>query len=306
MPYIVWNSYEPYIIRANQYLKHMNVSSNLYKSEWLDLVFKNRNKNYGAYALRASSAGTTTRALFIAGPLFVLLFAGPMIYKRLNPVEEVMVDETRIIEIAQIAAPKEILKPKEEKIVLPKAEPVSKKIKTVALASRPEVVKDQFANIDPPTIDQLRGAAIGPVTQDGLETDIPAVSVLGKGNGTGVGNSKGADGTAAPDNNIYEGSVEVFPEFEGGMKGWEKFLRRNLRYPEMAQEIGLQGKVFISFVIEKDGSVTDVKVTRGIGGGCDEEAMRVIKKSPKWKPGRQNSQSVRVRYNMPLSFAISN
>jgi len=282
----------------------LNVSSNLYKSEWLDLVFKNRNKNYGAYALRAESAGTTTRALLIAGPVFILLFAGPMIYKRLHPVAEAPADRTVILDLAQLAPPKELQKPREEKIELPKAEPVSKKIKTVALPSRPIVVDDQLAPIDPPTIEQVKNAAIGPLTQDGLETNIASVSATGDGNGSTGGSPNGAEGTA-PDNTIYEGGVEVYPEFEGGMKGWEKFLRRNLRYPEMAQETGIQGKVFVSFVIEKDGSVTDVKVVRGIGGGCDEEAMRVIKKSPKWKPGRQNSQSVRVRYNMPLSFNIA-
>ncbi|MNR28422.1 Gram-negative bacterial tonB protein [compost metagenome] len=74
----------------------------------------------------------------------------------------------------------------------------------------------------------------------------------------------------------------------------------------MAQEEGIGGKVFLSFVVEKDGTITDVKVTRGIGYGLDEEAMRVIKKSPRWKAGMQNNLPVRVRYNMPINYTINN
>lgn len=282
----------------------LNVSSKLYKSEWLDLVFENRNKTYGAYALRAASASTTARALFIAGPIFFLLFAGPVIYKHLNPPTEIQqLDRDMPVTMVELQ-PKQLHKPKLEKIDLPKTEPTSKKLKTVALPGKPVVVDDHLAKTDPPTIDQLKNAAIGPVTADGVETNLSSVPVSGDGNGTGIGSPDG--GTAAvPDNSIYEGGVEVYPEFVGGMKAWERFLQKNLRYPEMAQEIGVQGKVFVSFVIEKDGSVSDVKLTRGIGAGCDEEALRVIKKSPKWRPGIQNAQRVRVRYNMPLSFTIT-
>lgn len=280
----------------------LNISLNLYKSEWLDVVFKNRNQDYGAYALRAGSAGTTTRALFIAGPAFIFLFAGPMLYKQLKPDPIVKPGVETVVKIADIAPPLEMIKPKEEKRALPTAAPLDKKIKTVALPSRPVVVAEPIAEIDPPTIEQLKGAAIGPVTQDGLETNIAVAPVVGNGNGTGAGSA-----TGGTDNTVYENNagLEVFPEFEGGMKAWAKFLQRNLRYPTMAQETGIQGKVFVSFVVEKDGSVSNVTLIKGIGGGCDEEALRVIKKSPKWKPGRQNNQQVRVRYQMPLSFTIS-
>ena len=99
--------------------------------------------------------------------------------------------------------------------------------------------------------------------------------------------------------------VDSYPEFPGGMAAWAKFIQKNLRYPYPAQDAGVQGKVFLSFVVEKDGTITDVKIVKGIGYGCDDEAMRVIKKSPKWKPGAQNKQTVRVRYNMPINYMLN-
>lgn len=284
----------------------LNISSNLYKTEWLDLVFKNRNKNYGAYSLRSQSSGTTARALFIAAPLFVLFFAGPMIYKHVigkNASEIVApVKDDRVININLAERP--IEKPKTpEKSEMPKTEPIKEKIKTVKPVSNPIVV-DRPVLADPPTLVEMDHAAVGPVKQSGVETSLGSIPVDGTGNGVGTGNGEGNG--IAEDTGIHNmGDIQVYPEFEGGMKAWAKFIQRNLRYPNAAQEVDAQGKVYISFVVEKDGSVSNVTVLRGIGYGCDEEAIRVISKSPKWKPGKQNDQNVRVRYNMPLSFTIN-
>lgn len=280
----------------------LNSSSNLYKSEWLDLVFKNRNKNYGAYVLRAESSGTLLRALFIAAPLFIMAFAGPMLYKHFKPEAKIEETGTTVVDVFSLPPPvKEVLPEKEEP--MPKAEPIKEKIKMVKLPSNPVVVKD--ALIDPPTVKDLENAVVGPVTQAGLETKLQSVPQAGDGNGA-IGSGTGAGEGPAVDNEIHDTSgVDVYPEFEGGMKAWAKFLQRNLNYPSMAQENGIQGKVFVSFVVEKDGSISNVTVLKGIGAGCDQEAMRVIKKSPKWNPGKQNGQNVRVRYNIPLSFMIT-
>jgi protein TonB len=99
--------------------------------------------------------------------------------------------------------------------------------------------------------------------------------------------------------------VETMPTFPGGDAARIKYLQNNLKYPTMARESGIQGKVFVTFVVEKDGSITDVKVLRGIGGGCDEEAVRVIKNMPKWKPGKQRGKPVRVQFNMPIVFKLA-
>jgi protein TonB len=98
--------------------------------------------------------------------------------------------------------------------------------------------------------------------------------------------------------------VESMPEFPGGEAALYKFLAENIKYPQMAKESGIQGRVFVTFVVERNGKVTDVRVLRGIGGGCDEEAIRVVQNMPSWTPGKQRGKSVRVQYNLPVKFTL--
>lgn len=105
--------------------------------------------------------------------------------------------------------------------------------------------------------------------------------------------------------NIMEyNGLEVLPEFKGGLQAFGAFLSRNLHYPKEARRNKIQGRVFLSFIIEKDGSLTNAKVIRGIGAGCDEEALRVINSSPKWNPGVQRGRPVRVSYTVPIFFQL--
>lgn len=99
-------------------------------------------------------------------------------------------------------------------------------------------------------------------------------------------------------------SVDVIPEFPGGMKGWGEYLQSALKYPEEAKKNKITGRVILSFIVLKNGSITDVKVLRGIGGGADEEALRVVKESPKWKPGKLKGEPVNVPYTMPIFFQL--
>lgn len=98
--------------------------------------------------------------------------------------------------------------------------------------------------------------------------------------------------------------VEEMPSFPGGDVKMMEYLAKNIKYPQMARESGIQGRVFINFVVEPDGHVSNVKVIRGIGGGCDEEAVRVVKAMPKWKAGKQRGKAVRVSYNLPVNFRL--
>lgn len=98
--------------------------------------------------------------------------------------------------------------------------------------------------------------------------------------------------------------VEDQPSFPGGDAARMKYLGKNIEYPQLARESGIQGTVFVTFVVEKDGHVTDVRILRGIGGGCDEEAVRVVKNMPNWSPGKQRGKPVRVQFNMPIRFAL--
>ena len=98
--------------------------------------------------------------------------------------------------------------------------------------------------------------------------------------------------------------VEEMPAYPGGDQKLMEYVAKNIKYPQIARETGIQGRVFVGFVVEPDGSVSNVKVLRGIGGGCDEEAMRVVKSLPKWKPGKQRGKAVRVSYMLPVNFKL--
>ena len=99
--------------------------------------------------------------------------------------------------------------------------------------------------------------------------------------------------------------VEDQPTFPGGDAALMQYLTNNLRYPTMAREAGIQGTVFVTFVVERDGSITDVRILRGVGGGLDEEAVRVVRNMPRWTPGRQRGQAVRVQFNLPIRFVLN-
>lgn len=109
--------------------------------------------------------------------------------------------------------------------------------------------------------------------------------------------------------NVEEEQIFVFleenPEFKGGDAARIKYIQENIVYPEIARESGVQGTVHLTFVVEKDGRITNVKVLRGIGAGCDEEAIRVVKNMPSWKPGKQRGRSVRAQFNMPIKFTLN-
>ena len=98
--------------------------------------------------------------------------------------------------------------------------------------------------------------------------------------------------------------VEEMPQFPGGDAKLLEYVATHIKYPQIARETGIQGRVFVGFVVEPDGSVSNVKILRGIGGGCDEEAVRVIKSLPKWKPGKQRGKAVRVSYQIPVLFKL--
>lgn len=99
--------------------------------------------------------------------------------------------------------------------------------------------------------------------------------------------------------------VEQMPEFPGGQEAMFTYIGKELKYPEKAQEAGVEGVVYVSFVVEKDGSIGNPKVLRGIGYGCDEEAHRVVKGMPNWNPGKQRGEAVRVQYNLPIRYTLT-
>ncbi len=274
-----------------------NDKFNVYRTEWLDLVFANRNHEYGAYDLRKNYSRTLNKALLTASVLFILAICLPVVYKHLYAGDTASIpvlnnddDRETLVDLSRIKQ-----QPPQE---LPKADPA--KIKTTRFVT-PRVVEAASAKEEVPEIKELERSAISTKTQEGTETTSnvsPVETSTSGGNGAGV-----ADG-AATNEVINAGLVEKFPEFPGGMEAFAKYLRKNLRYPASAAENGIAGRVFLSFIVERDGSLTDIKVIKGIGFGCDEEAMRVLRKSPAWTPGIQNKQKVRVQYTLPLLFQM--
>ena len=112
----------------------------------------------------------------------------------------------------------------------------------------------------------------------------------------------------APEDEVAESIfqiVEVMPSPKGGLSAFYKYLNKNLKYPSQASRMGIEGRVFLSFVVETDGSLTDIAVMKGIGAGCDEESIRVMKGAPKWNPGFQRGNPVRVRYSFPFLFTLN-
>ncbi|RZK39044.1 MAG: energy transducer TonB [Pedobacter sp.] len=282
-------------------------NSNLYGSEWLEVVFSNRNKNYGAYALRSQSASILLKSLVLVAPVFILFFVGPVVYNRIFPdaipdkVVNVVIETQDVIHEIKTEEKKVEKKTEELKEEPEKSKPVLEKVKTSKFNDI--VVVDKEVS-DPPTSAELASSLIGSVEQEGIAAKGNALPVS---TGDGAEGSIGGLGSGGNETEIYNtAGVDVYPEFPGGMEAWAKFIRRNLNYPYVAQDNGAQGKVYLSFVVERDGSITDVNVVRGIGYGCDEEAVRVIKKSPKWKAGMQNNKPVRVRYSMPIAYVLGN
>ena len=102
---------------------------------------------------------------------------------------------------------------------------------------------------------------------------------------------------------VFE-KVEDMPEFPGGEQAMMEFVAKNVQYPKEAMEKEISGRVLVGFIVEKDGSINETEVVKGIGGGCDEEAVRVVKAMPKWKPGKQKGKPVRVHFMLPLTFKL--
>ncbi|OOQ60755.1 energy transducer TonB [Mucilaginibacter pedocola] len=277
----------------------LNTKFDLYNTEWLDVVFGNRNKAYGAYDLRNHYAGTLNKAMAIAFTVVIsgavgLNFAFRSAPPELVTVVEVKNDPNIIHELKQ-----EQPKPEPQKAVEPpKAQPQVKTIKSLP----PVVVPDEKPTEEPPTIDQLKTAAVGAETKNGDEVK-PGENAPDLSKGTGDG--PGKEASKGNGNEIENfGAIEVNPEPIGGMAAFSKFLGRTLRFPGQALDAGVSGRVIMTFVIEKDGQISNITVDRPAGYGFDQEATRVLKLAKAWKPGIQNGQPVRVRYSIPINFQL--
>ncbi|MFV8344287.1 energy transducer TonB [Flavobacterium sp. XS2P39] len=256
----------------------------IFTNQWLDIVFEGRNKAYGAYELRKSNTKTTVKALVIGAVVFGLAVSAPLIVSLLpDSSDEVETLDTKITTIK--------LPPKKEEVKkdLPPPPPPPPKVDQVKFV-KPVVAKAEEVTEEPPKIVEIKDKKLGAETIKGDPDAELTVEPVGNGPSEVV----------EEDTQIYNtAGIEVKPDFPGGMEKFYKFVGSNYQTPE---EEGLKGKVYVTFVVEKDGSLTDIKVIRDIGYGTGKEAIRVLKKCPKWTPGEQNGKKVRVLYSLPITI----
>jgi protein TonB len=250
-----------------------------------EVIFEKRNKEYGAYFLRKSYEKNVSGALTIAITLLLLVVAIPLIANYIHT--ERLIRETTVIEADVI----NIDKPKDE-------------IKPPELPPLPEVIAPRVIFRVPKIIDDTNG--FDPIfTQDDLN-DQTKNDKLSDTFITVVDDQKDKKIIDQDqDNQIYIiTGISEKPFFPGGDEGLNKFITDNTKYPELARENRIQGTVFVKFVVEKDGTISNIKVHNGIGAGCDEEAVRVIKLMPDWIPGKMNNKNVRVEILIPMKFIV--
>ena len=255
----------------------------LLNSQWLEIVFEGRNKKYGAYELRKSNSKTSTKAFIIGAIVFAFLVSLPILAKLIPDASDDDASLDKKIVTVKLP-PKE--KPKEN---LPPPPPPPPKVDQVKFV-KPVVAKAEEVVEEPPKIKEIVDKKLGAETIKGDPDAELTVEPVGNG----------PKDVVEEDNNIYNtAGIELKPDFPGGMEKFYKYVGKNYQVPE---EEGLKGKVFVSFVVEKDGSLTDIKVIRDIGYGTGKEAIRVLKSCPKWNPGEQNGKKVRVLYSLPISI----
>jgi protein TonB len=246
-----------------------------------DIVFEERNRNYGAYYLRSSYNKNVARALTISVTAILLATLIPFIV--LKRAHSTNINVEHVINFGPMHAPTGDVTPPP-----PPPPPPVEAIEQRVRCTRIEVTTDDVEDTQALNQDELgKSGNENPITTDEQEIKIeekPHVVI---------------DQVLPP----YT-PLQVYPSFFGGEEAMYKWLSENIKFPIPAREAGISGTVVVTFVVEKDGSITQVEPLNKIGGGCEEEAVRVVKLMPKWREGRQNNLPVRVQFNLPIKFSL--
>jgi protein TonB len=248
-----------------------------------EIVFANRNKDYGAYVIRKFYDNRVIRAFVISIAGVVLFISVPLIIEAIRGKMDNMKKATQEV-VVDLTAPPPVDPAEPPPPPPPPPPPVQQTIKFVP----PVVVDKPVEEEAPPPQEKLEEVAAGVETQEGTGEEIaPPPEVV-----------------ADPDAGKIFTVVEEMPQFPGGGEAaLLQYLRNNIKYPPMARENGIEGTVYVTFVVDKDGKVKEPKLLRGVTG-LDEEALRVISHMPDWKPGKQNGRTVAVQYNLPVRFTL--
>ena len=265
---------------------------------WVDLVFEGKNHAYGAYQLRKNTGKRNVMAILVMFAIGVAIAAFVAIK---GVVENAMKQDVAIeadVELAKLAEKKEAKVEKKEE---PKIEKIEvEKVKSSVKFVPPVIKKDSEVKPE----EELK-------SQEELNKTNTAIGAFDvKGNDEAAGEVLMAKEVIAQPEPPKEEETKVFdvveqmPSFPGGPSALMQYLSSNIKYPVVAEENGVQGRVVCTFVVERDGSITDVRVIRSVDPSLDKEAVRVVKSMPKWIPGKQNGSAVRVKYTVPVTFRL--
>ena len=276
----------------------------LYDPKWVEMVFAGKNKEYGAYQLRKGTSGRNIKALLIlviAAALVGGFLAWKVIEQNLAEEQQAYLEAMELAKL-QLQAKKEEKKkePVKPKVEMKKEIPVARETQkfTAPVIKKDELVKEENQVKQMDKLDDK--VAVGTENKEGVkDRTVEAV--------------RNDIAVAAPPpppapkpevaTKIFD-VVEEMPSFPGGNGALMSYLASNIKYPVVAQENGVQGRVIVSFVVERDGSISDVRVARSVDPSLDREAQRVVKSMPRWKPGKQNGSAVRVKYTVPVVFRL--
>ena len=275
-------------------------SEEILKADMLDLIFDGRNKAYGAYDMRKRYPKAVGKALIVGIMLAVAILGYSVLKDRFA---DFLADDTEVVvDLADLAPPPPMDETKPPPPPPPPAPPPPER---ASVQYVPPVIKEVVAKeVELATVEDLKEKDPGVKTVEGdpnAKVNINTDADINPGLIEATEKKVVVD---IPDDKLFT-VVEQQPEFPGGQGAMYKWIGENLKYPSEARSNGLQGKVIMQFTVEKDGSISAVKTIRdGVGGGAGDEASRVVKKMPKWKPGRQNGKSVRVQYTLPVQFKL--
>lgn len=276
----------------------------LYDPQWVEMVFAQKNKEYGAYKLRKGTSGRNIKALLIlviAAALVGGFLAWKVIEQKNAEAQQAYMEAMQLAQLQEQAKKRE----KKQEPIKPKVEPkkeipVARETQkfTAPVIKKDELVKEENQVKQMDKLDDK--VAVGTENKEGVkDRTVEAV--------------RNDIAVAAPPpppapkpevaSKVFD-VVEEMPSFPGGQGALMQYLGSNIKYPVVAQENGVQGRVIVGFVVEPDGSISGVNVMRSVDPSLDKEAMRVVKSMPRWKPGKQNGSAVRVKYTVPVVFRL--
>ena len=276
----------------------------LYDPKWVEMVFAGKNKEYGAYQLRKGTSGRNIKSLLIlviAAALVGGFLAWKVIEQKQAEEQQAYMEAMELAKLQQQAKKEEKKKEPVKPKIEPKKEiPVARETQkfTAPVIKKDELVKEENQVKQMDKLDEK--VAVGTENKAGVkDRTVEAV--------------RSEIAVAAPPpppapkpevaTKVFD-VVEEMPSFPGGQGALMQYLASNIKYPVVAQENGVQGRVIVSFVVERAGSISDVKVARSVDPSLDREAQRVVKSMPRWSPGKQNGSTVRVKYTVPVVFRL--